>query len=170
MPPAILYYAIPGFVLLLSIEAWASYRENRHLYEKRDTLSSLSLGIGNVVVGFATKAMIFGLFFSCTSTGFSICNTPFGGTGFCSFLWMIFHITGFTARHTTLTGFGLRMWCTIRHSITTWRRHCGKPGRATQRVHSCFGPGCRWLAFTRSGFFSCNSVVLFTSSGFTRSG
>ncbi|MBB1286381.1 sterol desaturase family protein [Flavisolibacter sp. BT320] len=62
MPPAILYYAIPGFVLLLSIEAWASYRENRHLYEKRDTLSSLSLGLGNVVVGFATKAMIFGLF------------------------------------------------------------------------------------------------------------
>ncbi|WP_121357146.1 sterol desaturase family protein [Flavisolibacter nicotianae] len=62
MPPAILYYAIPGFLLLLSLEAWFSYRENRHLYETKDTWSSLSLGIGNVVIGFATRAMIWGLF------------------------------------------------------------------------------------------------------------
>lgn len=62
MPPAILYYAIPGFVLLLSIEAWFSYRENRHLYETKDTWASLGLGIGNVLVGFVTKALIFGLF------------------------------------------------------------------------------------------------------------
>ncbi|HYJ37739.1 MAG TPA: sterol desaturase family protein [Chitinophagaceae bacterium] len=62
MPPVILYYAIPGFILLLSIEAWFSYRENKHLYETRDTWSSLALGIGNVLTGFLTKAMIFGLF------------------------------------------------------------------------------------------------------------
>ena len=62
MPPALLYYAIPGFLLLLSIEAWFSYRENKHLYETKDTWSSLGLGIGNVIVGFVTKAMIFGLF------------------------------------------------------------------------------------------------------------
>lgn len=62
MPPAILYYAIPGFVLLLSLEAWFSYRENRHLYHTKDTWGSLGLGIGNVIVGFATKALIFGLF------------------------------------------------------------------------------------------------------------
>jgi sterol desaturase/sphingolipid hydroxylase (fatty acid hydroxylase superfamily) len=62
MPPAILYYAIPGFVLLLSIEAWFSYRENKHLYETKDTFSSLSLGIGNVIIGFATKALIWGFF------------------------------------------------------------------------------------------------------------
>ena len=62
MPPAILYYAIPFFVLLLSIEAWFSYRENKDLYEKKDTWSSLAMGIGNVITGFGTKAMIFGLF------------------------------------------------------------------------------------------------------------
>jgi sterol desaturase/sphingolipid hydroxylase (fatty acid hydroxylase superfamily) len=62
MPPAILYYAIPFFVLLLSIEAWFSYRENKDLYEKKDTWSSLALGIGNVLTGFVTKALIFGLF------------------------------------------------------------------------------------------------------------
>jgi sterol desaturase/sphingolipid hydroxylase (fatty acid hydroxylase superfamily) len=58
----ILYYAIPFFVLLLSIEAWFSYRENKNLYETKDTLGSLGLGIGNVVTGFITKALIFGLF------------------------------------------------------------------------------------------------------------
>ena len=62
MPPAILYYAIPGFVLLLSVEAWFSYRENKGLYETKDTWSSLGLGIGNVLVGFVTKAAVFGLF------------------------------------------------------------------------------------------------------------
>jgi sterol desaturase/sphingolipid hydroxylase (fatty acid hydroxylase superfamily) len=62
MPPAILYYAIPAFVLLLSIEAWFSYKENKDLYEKKDTFSSLGLGIGNVMIGFVTKAMIFSFF------------------------------------------------------------------------------------------------------------
>lgn len=62
MPPAILYYAIPFFVLLLSIEAWFSYKENKKLYETKDTFTSLGLGIGNVITGFITKALIFGLF------------------------------------------------------------------------------------------------------------
>jgi sterol desaturase/sphingolipid hydroxylase (fatty acid hydroxylase superfamily) len=62
MPPAILYYAIPGFVILLSLEAWLSFREQKNFYEKKDTLSSLALGIGNVIIGFGTKALIFGLF------------------------------------------------------------------------------------------------------------
>lgn len=62
MPPVILYYAIPAFLVLLSVEAWFSYKENRQLYETKDTWTSLGLGIGNVVVGFATKALIWGLF------------------------------------------------------------------------------------------------------------
>lgn len=62
MQPAILFYAIPFFVLLLSIEAWFSYKENKDLYDNKDTWSSLALGIGNVLTGFVTKAMIFGLF------------------------------------------------------------------------------------------------------------
>jgi len=62
MPPTILYYAIPGFLLLLSLEAWFSYRENKHLFAIKDTWSSLAMGIGNVLTGFVTKALIFGLF------------------------------------------------------------------------------------------------------------
>jgi sterol desaturase/sphingolipid hydroxylase (fatty acid hydroxylase superfamily) len=62
MPPVVLYYAIPFFVLLLSLEAWLSYKENKHRYETMDTIGSLGLGIGNVLTGFLTKAIIFGLF------------------------------------------------------------------------------------------------------------
>ena len=62
MPPAILYYAIPGFLILLALEAWLSYKENKELFEIKDTWSSLGLGIGNVLIGYATKAIIFGLF------------------------------------------------------------------------------------------------------------
>jgi sterol desaturase/sphingolipid hydroxylase (fatty acid hydroxylase superfamily) len=62
MAPALLFYAIPFFVLLLSIEAWFSYKEHKQLYETKDTWSSLALGIGNVLTGFITKALIFALF------------------------------------------------------------------------------------------------------------
>ncbi|GAC1421373.1 MAG: sterol desaturase family protein [Flavisolibacter sp.] len=62
MTPALLYYAIPGFVLLLSMEAWFSNRENKNLYEKKDTWTSLALGVGNVLTGFITKAAVFGFF------------------------------------------------------------------------------------------------------------
>ena len=62
MPPPLLYYAIPGFVILLCIEAWFSYREHSQLYEAKDTFSSLALGIGNVLTSLITKALILGLF------------------------------------------------------------------------------------------------------------
>ncbi|MES2851004.1 MAG: sterol desaturase family protein [Bacteroidota bacterium] len=50
------------FVLLLSIEAWFSHKENKHLYETKDTFTSLGLGIGNVLTSLITKALIFWLF------------------------------------------------------------------------------------------------------------
>ena len=62
MPPIVLFYAIPFFVLLLSVEAWFSYKEHKALYETKDTFGSLGLGIGNVITGFATKALIWWLF------------------------------------------------------------------------------------------------------------
>ena len=61
MPPALLYYAIPFFVLLVCIEAWLSYKEQKKLYETKDTFSSLALGIGNVITGLISKAIVFGL-------------------------------------------------------------------------------------------------------------
>lgn len=62
MPPIVLFYAIPVFVILLSVEAWYSWREHKHLYESYDTWTSLALGIGNVLTGLITKGLILALF------------------------------------------------------------------------------------------------------------
>jgi sterol desaturase/sphingolipid hydroxylase (fatty acid hydroxylase superfamily) len=62
MPPAILYYAIPGFLLLLILESWFSYREKKEFYEVHDTWSNLAMGVGNLASNLITKALIFGVF------------------------------------------------------------------------------------------------------------
>ena len=60
MPPSILLYAIPAFVILVIAEWIYSYKEQKHLYEPKDAFSSMALGIGNVVSGFASKLLVFG--------------------------------------------------------------------------------------------------------------
>lgn len=60
MPPAVLYYAIPAFVILVVAEWIYSYKEQKELYEPKDAFSSMALGIGNVVSGFASKLLVLG--------------------------------------------------------------------------------------------------------------
>jgi sterol desaturase/sphingolipid hydroxylase (fatty acid hydroxylase superfamily) len=60
--PKIILNAIPAFLVLLIAEAIAAAVLRRDLYEIKDTAASLTMGIGNVVVGLFSKAMIFGLF------------------------------------------------------------------------------------------------------------
>ncbi len=59
---AVLYYAIPFFVLLLIAEAlsFRHLRDDDDLvgYELRDSRTSLTMGIGNVVVNFGWKAIV----------------------------------------------------------------------------------------------------------------
>src|SRR6516225_1898081 len=62
MPPALLYYAIPGFIFLLVVEAIFSAYEKKDLYKTKDTFSSLALGIGNLLTGLLSKGMIFGAY------------------------------------------------------------------------------------------------------------
>jgi sterol desaturase/sphingolipid hydroxylase (fatty acid hydroxylase superfamily) len=54
--------AIPAFVLLLIIEAICDAVMRRDLYEVKDTAASLTMGIGNVLIGIATKAVAFAAF------------------------------------------------------------------------------------------------------------
>lgn len=58
----IIIYAIPWFLVLLILEAIAGAILRRDLYEIKDTTASLTMGIGNVIIGLFSKAMIFGLF------------------------------------------------------------------------------------------------------------
>lgn len=57
----VLYYAIPFFVLLLVVEAisFRHYHEDDLVgYEPRDTRTSLTMGVGNVVVNVAWKLVV----------------------------------------------------------------------------------------------------------------
>ena len=60
--PNLIHYAIPAFILLLLAEAMVSAREQRDWYEAKDTLSSLAMGIGNVLINLLAKAMVLGAF------------------------------------------------------------------------------------------------------------
>jgi sterol desaturase/sphingolipid hydroxylase (fatty acid hydroxylase superfamily) len=58
----LIHLAIPGFLLLLTAEIIADSIMRRELYELKDTAASLSMGIGNVILGLVTKAMAFAVF------------------------------------------------------------------------------------------------------------
>lgn len=63
MPPDIITYAIPGFVLLILLEIVVTIIEKKDLYEPKDALSSIAMGLGNVFIGLFTKAVILGIYF-----------------------------------------------------------------------------------------------------------
>ena len=58
----LIHLAIPAFLALLAVEAIADAVMRRELYEWKDTAASLSMGIGNVLIGLATKAFAFGIY------------------------------------------------------------------------------------------------------------
>lgn len=58
----IILYAIPFFVITLLIELAISVYNKRKWYSTPDTFSSLSMGIGNVLIGLVFKCLIFGAY------------------------------------------------------------------------------------------------------------
>ena len=53
-------YAIPAFIALLLIEAVLVAKMNHERYELKDTLASLSMGVGNVIISALLKVVTFG--------------------------------------------------------------------------------------------------------------
>ncbi|TVQ50957.1 MAG: sterol desaturase family protein [Saprospirales bacterium] len=60
--PDLIHFAIPAFIALLLAEIIFSAISKKELYETKDTLSSLSMGIGNVLSGILGKAIVFGAY------------------------------------------------------------------------------------------------------------
>ncbi|SOD80118.1 sterol desaturase family protein [Spirosoma fluviale] len=56
----LIQYAIPGFVILLVTEVILTAIQHKDYYDRTDTFGSLSMGIGNVIIGFVGKALVFG--------------------------------------------------------------------------------------------------------------
>ena len=61
--PNILLHAIPGFILLIAVEVIYAIKLQKELYEVKDAATSISLGLGNLVIGIITKSFVL-LFFT----------------------------------------------------------------------------------------------------------
>jgi sterol desaturase/sphingolipid hydroxylase (fatty acid hydroxylase superfamily) len=58
----LIHYVVPGFLLLMTLEATADAVMRRDLYEVKDTAASLTMGVGNLIVNLLAKAVQFSLF------------------------------------------------------------------------------------------------------------
>ncbi len=55
--PNIIHFAIPFFVLAILLELYVTTKQHIKSYKTKDTFSSLAMGIGNVLLGFISKAL-----------------------------------------------------------------------------------------------------------------
>ncbi len=60
--PNVVELAVPGFILLVVLEILLWRFAGRGLYETRDTLASLMMGGGNLVIGALTGALFYGIY------------------------------------------------------------------------------------------------------------
>ena len=60
--PDIILYAIPIFALSIFIEAYINFKQNKDLYLLKDSVSSITMGIGSVFVDLITKMIYLSLF------------------------------------------------------------------------------------------------------------
>ncbi len=60
--PDLILYAIPFFIITLFIEIIVDVREKNNAYETKDAITSITMGLGNVILGVISKAMVFGIF------------------------------------------------------------------------------------------------------------
>lgn len=60
--PNLIHYAIPFFVLTVLLEVILTVKVKLEHYEYKDALTSISMGLGNVLIGFLSKGISFAFF------------------------------------------------------------------------------------------------------------
>jgi sterol desaturase/sphingolipid hydroxylase (fatty acid hydroxylase superfamily) len=55
-------YAIPIFIALIALEVFIDIKRKLHLYELKDSLACISMGLGVVIIGIVTKSFAYLLF------------------------------------------------------------------------------------------------------------
>lgn len=61
--PNIILYAIPFFILSMCLELYITFKNGLKTYETKDSFSSIAMGLGNVILGFGSKAIVLFIFF-----------------------------------------------------------------------------------------------------------
>jgi sterol desaturase/sphingolipid hydroxylase (fatty acid hydroxylase superfamily) len=60
--PNLIVWAVPAMVLFSALEMYISYRQDRKFYEKKETIGSILVGVGNLVVSGGIKVvMLYGV-------------------------------------------------------------------------------------------------------------
>ena len=55
-------WAIPFFLILISIELYVNWKQQLELYEKKEALSSIGMGLGSLVIDILTKGLALGTY------------------------------------------------------------------------------------------------------------
>ncbi len=63
MFPDLIHYAIPFFVTFIAVEVIITARMKADFYEAKDALSSIAMGLGNVLTGLISKTLVFGAYY-----------------------------------------------------------------------------------------------------------
>ncbi|WP_452220695.1 sterol desaturase family protein [Lacinutrix salivirga] len=61
--PNILLYAIPFFLVAMGLELYVIIKQGIKTYETKDAFASIAMGLGNVILGFLSKALALASFF-----------------------------------------------------------------------------------------------------------
>lgn len=61
--PNIILLAIPFFIVSMLLELYVTLRKGVKTYETKDAFSSIAMGLGNVFLGFFSKALVLVAFF-----------------------------------------------------------------------------------------------------------
>ncbi|MGY0392585.1 sterol desaturase family protein [Bizionia sp. KMM 8389] len=56
--PNIIHFAIPVFIIGMLLEMYVATKQQIKTYEVKDALTSITMGLGNVFIGFLTKALV----------------------------------------------------------------------------------------------------------------
>lgn len=57
--PEIIVWAIPAIFAFVLLEVFVSYKQNKKYYDKKETLGSLGLGVGNIIISTWIKVVLF---------------------------------------------------------------------------------------------------------------
>ncbi|MEM5566318.1 sterol desaturase family protein [Psychroserpens sp. AS72] len=61
--PNIILFAIPFFIIAMLLELYVTIKQGIKTYESKDAFSSIAMGLGNVFLGFFSKALVLLAFF-----------------------------------------------------------------------------------------------------------
>lgn len=57
-----IYFAIPYFLILIGLELYINYKEHKGWYEVKDSVASISMGLGSLVINLGVKLFYFGVY------------------------------------------------------------------------------------------------------------